>query len=299
MILSILKSRTLTDAVVRKFGLRQRYRALYAQDAIKALEDRRTLSVSREGAVSIRIEETDPQLASDIANFHVSELDRLFSSYQATEAGHQRAFVTQQLARAKRDLETAEESLRRYQERHKAVVLQDQTRGAIDAAARLKGEIVASEVQLRVIRSFATDANPDVASLRRRIEEMRRQLAHMEYGDDTLDRSLADRRDFHVPFAKVPEVGLELARQTRDLRVQEILVTLLTQQLDQARMVEARDAPLVQILDSAVPAERHSKPRLLVNLSIALVMATVIGVSLAVGIEGARSGWRAKLLARG
>ena len=85
----------------------------------------------------------------------------------------------------------------------------------------------------------------------------------------------------------------------RDLRVQEILVTLLTQQLEQAKLVEARDAPLVQILDSAVPAERHSRPRLVVNLSIALVVALVVGVSLAFGIEWARNGWRAKPLSRG
>ncbi|MEE8160943.1 MAG: hypothetical protein V3T61_04830 [Acidobacteriota bacterium] len=43
-----------------------------------------------------------------------------------------------------------------------------------------------------------------------------------------------------MPFARVPEVGMELARLTRDVKVQETLVTLLSQQLEQARLADAR-----------------------------------------------------------
>ena len=43
----------------------------------------------------------------------------------------------------------------RPEERNRAVVLQEQTRGAIEGAARLKGEIIAAEVQLQVTRNFA------------------------------------------------------------------------------------------------------------------------------------------------
>ena len=50
--------------------------------------------------------------------------------------------------------------------------------------------------------------------------------------------------DFTVPFPKVPEVGLELARLTRDVKVQETLVSLLTQQLEQAKIAEAKDMPV-------------------------------------------------------
>ena len=62
-----------------------------------------------------------------------------------------------------------------------------------------------------------------------------------------------------MPFSKVPEVGLELARQTRALKVQETLVTLLAQQLEQAKINEAKDMPNVQVLDRAVPAT-NSRP---------------------------------------
>ena len=64
--------------------------------------------------------------------------------------------------------------------------------------------------------------------------------------------------------------GLELVRLTRDVKIQETLVTLLTQQLEQARIVEAKDIAVVETLDRGVPAERPSKPRLALNLAVAL-----------------------------
>jgi len=169
-------------------------------------------------------------------------------------------------------------------------VLQDQTKGAIEAAARLKGEIMAAEVQLQVLRNFATEANPEMVALRRRIDEMNRHLVQMQYGDATARPSGGSGRDFIVPFAKVPEVGLELARLTRDVKIQETLVTLLTQQVEQARLVEAKDVPVVQVLDRAVPAERPVRPRIAVNVAVAGAGGLLVGVFLALCLDSLKRG---------
>ena len=290
LLVSVLKSRTVAEAVVAQFGLRERYKARYLEDALKRLQGLTSVGISKEGVISIRAEDTDPEIAASIANYHVELLDKLVSQYGSSEAGRQRAFLTEQLAHTKASLDESEDTLRRFQERNRAIVLQDQTRGAIDAAARLKGEIMAAEVQLQVIRNFATDANPEVVALRRRIDEMNRHLGQMQYGGsvDVQGVKGRDRSDFAVPFAKVPEVGLELARLTREVKVQETLVTLLVQQVEQARIAEAKDMPIVQRLDRAVPAERHSRPHLGVNLSLAAVVSLVLGVFGAFGREYAR-----------
>jgi tyrosine-protein kinase Etk/Wzc len=292
MLVSIVKSRTVARAVVERFRLQERYRARYFEDAIKGLQDATDIKVSKEGVISVTVEDIDPQVAAQMANFYVEQLDRLVTQYGTGQAGRERGFVTEQLARAKTDLEAAEEALRRFQERNRAIVLQDQTRVAIEGAARLKGEIMAAEVQRQVMGNFATEANPEMVALRRRIEEMKRQLGQMQYGDGSRIQAPApgrDQRDFTVPFPKVPEVGLELARLTRDVKVQETLVTLLTQQVEQARMAEARDLPQVQVLDRAVPAERHSKPRLRLNLALAGVTSLFAGIFLAFFLEYLRN----------
>jgi len=287
MLVSILKSRTMAQALVTSLRLQERYHARYAEDAIRTLEDRIQILVSKESVISVRAEDSDPQIAADMANFYVKELDRLVARYGTSEAGNQRSFLTAQLAQAKVALDGAEEKLRRFQEQNYAVALQDQTRGAIEAAARLKGEIIAGEVQLQVMRNFATESNPETIALRGRIEEMRRQLKQMESGGDGLVRGQKQltQRDFVVPLPKVPEIGTELVRLTRDVKVQETLVVLLTQQAEQARIAEAKDLPMVQALDRAVPAERPSRPRFRLNVAMGGVTSIFVGLFLAFLVE--------------
>jgi uncharacterized protein involved in exopolysaccharide biosynthesis len=282
MLVSILKSRTMAQTLITRLRLQERYRARYMEDAIRMLEDRVRILISKEGVISVRVEDTSPQVAADIANLYLDELDRLVGRYGTSEAGNQRSFLTAQLAHARVALDGAEEKLRRFQEKNRAVALQEQTRGVIEAAARLKGEIMLAEVQLQVVRNFATEANPDTVALRGRIEEMRRQLVKLESADGVM-RGIGQREqgDFRVPLPNVPEVGIELARLTRDVKVQETLVVLLTQQNEQARIAEAKDFPIVQILDRAVPAERPSRPRLRLNLAIGGVTSLFVGIFLA------------------
>lgn len=292
MLVSILRSRTVAEAVIEKFGLRERYRVETAGQALKTLQDATTITLSREGLITVRVEDRDPRLAAAITNFYVERLDTMVARYGISEASRQRAFVSEQLARARTRLVASEEALRRFQERNRAIVLQEQTKSAIEAAARLKGEIVAAEVQLQVLRSFATESNPDLVALKRRIEEMRRQLAQMEYGDGTpaprAQSTARDRRDFSVPFARVPEVGLDLARLTRDVKAQDTIVILLAQQLEQTMIAEAKDLPVVQVLDPALPPERHFKPRLRPSLLLAGMASLFVGVVLVFLLEYVR-----------
>jgi len=279
LLVGVLKSRTIAQAIVDRFGLRTQYRARYLGAT--------TIAVSREGVISVRVEDRDPSVAASIANHYIELLDQFVAQYGTGEAARQRTFLTGQLARARVDLDTAEQALRRFQEQNRAIVLQEQTKGAIEAAARLKGEIMAAQVQLQVMRNFATEANPEIVAIRRRIDEMNRQLAQMQYGDAAAQQpGSRERGDFAVPFARVPVVGLELVRLTRDVKIQEVLVTLLTQQLEQTKIAEARDTPVVQPLDRAVPAERYSRPRAVLNAVIAGIVSFAFASFLAFILEG-------------
>jgi len=295
LLLGVLKSRTITLSVSDRFKLRERYRVRYTEDAIKALRDRTSVTMSKEGVIVIRVADVDPAVAAEMANFYVTELDRMIGQYAVSEARGQRAFLTAQLVRAKADLAETEEALRGFQERNRAVVLQEQTRGAIEGAARLKAELIAAQVQLRVMSNFATDANPEVVALRRRIDEMTRQLGQMQYGD-TLREPPTDpeRRDFGVPLARLPKVGLELARLMRNAKTQETLVALLAQQVEQAQIAEARDMPVVQVLDRAAPPERPAYPRWGLNLTLAAAASLVGSLILAFALKDRTRGGMAQ-----
>ena len=287
---AILKSRTMGQALVDQFNLKEYYKTKFIGDTIGSIQGATNISVSKEGVISVKVEDKDPKLAADMANAYVTSLDRMFARFGTTEASRQRAFIAERLEKTEKSLKQSEEALRRFQEKNKAIVMQEQTKAAIEAAALVKGQIAAAEVQLEVMRTFATENNPQVVQQKRQIEEMKRQLAQMQYGKGLdlppeRENPGQPRQDIHLALPKIPELGMELLRLTRDLKVQETVFTVLTQQFEQAKIAEARDTPTVQLLDKAVPAERKSQPKVRLNMAIAGALSLFVGIFLAFFLE--------------
>jgi len=286
---SILKSRTLALKLVAQFNLKDYYKALHLEEAIWALKSVTKIAVSKAGLIKIKVAAKDPEMAADIANSYPNHLDRLMAQYGTGAASRQRRFIEGQLAKTKAGLKTAEEALRDFQQNYKAISIKDQAKGAIAAAGRLKGEIMASEVQLQVMQGFATELNPEVIRLKRKIAELKHQVARVQYETIDLPGVTANpghrKKDIYLPPAKIPEVGLQLARLTRDLKVRDTVYMLLTQQLEQIKIAEAKDTPVVQVLDRAVPAIRKSKPKIKLNMVLAGAASLFLGILLAFFLE--------------
>jgi tyrosine-protein kinase Etk/Wzc len=319
----ILKSRTMQDDAIRRFDLVKAYELERSKaplrDARAKLEKMTTVRVSREGVISVTATTYDPKMAADIANFYVENLDRMNTSINVTEAGRSRLFLESRVAEARMALREGEDRLKAYQSQTKAVVMEGQAKAAIEGAAKLEGQILAAEVQLKTLETYSTPRNPDVIKLRESVEEMRRQLKRMEYGRGPAgsgQRAAGSRQgtdvkgqtsevrgqgsessasegeggggDFAMPLGSIPTTGTQLARLIREAKIQETIFTLLTQQLEQAKIAEAKDTPTVRILDRAVPPEWKSRPSVLRNTIVAGILSLLGGVILAIVIEGMR-----------
>jgi len=290
LFLSILKSRTIAKAVVESQNLRKHYETSHIERAANRLQKATSINASREGVINVKVEDTRPNMAASIANAYLEYLDKLVARFDTGAARRQRVFVERQLVTTKRELKQAEEDLRGFQEKNGAVSIEDQARGAIGVTAQLKGEIIATEVRLQMVRNFATDANPEVINLMRRIGELKKQLAQMQFGAGLDLPSIArnsghSQKELHVPAVLFPKVGLEYARLIRDLRVREVVYTLLTQQLEQVKIIEAKDTPVVQVLDRAVAPLRHARPKVKVNVGLAGVASLFLGIFIAFFLE--------------
>ncbi len=288
--MAILSSRTIAQYIVEELKLDAHYNSATKESAARALRASSSITISKEGVISILVEDNDPKMAAQIANAYPENLDRLLARFGTGAAGRQRRFVAEQLEKTQKDLVAAEENLKQFQEKNRAVSIGDQARGAIEVAAGLKAEIITAEVQLQAMRGVATDFNPEVVRLRGRIGELKHQLAQAQYGTGLDLPPVANNlghseKELYVTPAKVPEMGLELARLTRDLKVQETVYTLLTQQLEQAKIAEAQDVPVVQVLDQAVPALYKSKPKIKLNMTLAGTGALILGIFLAFCFE--------------
>ena len=60
---------------------------------------------------------------------------------------------------------------------------------------------------------------------------------------------------------RVPEMGTEYLRKLRQLKYNETLYELLAKQYELAKLEEARNAVVIQVIDRAVPPERKFRPQ--------------------------------------
>ena len=263
---AILKSRVMADDLIRRFNLTEVYDEDTLQETRKELADATTISVSKEKVIKVTVEAETPQLAADIANFYVTNLDTLNRTLNVSKAGQQRAFIERRLAETQDHLARAEEALKDFQTHNKTVAVEAQSKAMIEAAATIQGQITAHEVQLQVMSTYLSTDNPELARVKSGIDELRKQLYLLESGKGGKGMIPGDR--LHPAMVTIPSLALEYARRMREVKVQETLFTLLTSQHEQAKLSEARDTPTVQVLDPAVPAEKKIRPRIVLNTLI-------------------------------
>jgi capsule polysaccharide export protein KpsE/RkpR len=206
----------------------------------------------------------------------VAELDSFLRHSNISRGHNMRVFIEHRLAQVESTLAVARDSLRAFQQEHKVVTVDDETRAAIDAYAKMKSQASAKDAELEAARAAASDDNPYVVNLQREIAASRDELRKLETGSSQTGFGVG----FGVSFKSLPAVAAEFARRYQDFRIQEEAYATLYQQYEYAKILEARDAPALTVLDYAVPPERRSFPRrtsiVLAVLFFSLLAAVVL-----------------------
>jgi len=274
----LLESRTVADSLIQRFKLKERYESKTMDGARRALSGASAISSGKkDGLLSIDVTDKDPRFAADLANAYVDELARLTQSMALTEASQRRLFFEKQLHDARDHLANAEVVLRTTQEKTGMIQPDAQVQAIITNAAQLKGTIAAKEVQLNAMRTFATGQNPDFLRAAEELKGLRAQLGKLENKQPTADGN------FMVPTQNIPGVGVEYVRALRNVKYYETIFELLAKQFELAKIDEAKDSSLIQLLDKAVPAEHKSGPRRLLLTLSGVVAGGVLGLILAFG----------------
>jgi uncharacterized protein involved in exopolysaccharide biosynthesis len=84
--------------------------------------------------------------------------------------------------------------------------------------------------------------------------------------------------DAEITLDRTPNTSLQYMDALRNLRYQEGIYDILARQFASAKLDEAKDSPLIQILDKATPPETKSKPK----RRLTVIFATLVAFFLAV-----------------
>ena len=273
--IGMLKSRTLADKMIARFNLKQKFKAKTMEATRAALAGGTEIKTGKDGFITIEYSDKDPKFAASVANAYVEELDKLNNTLAVTEASRKRLFFETQLKMTRDNLAAAEVGFKQTQERTGLIQPEAQGQAIIMAASNLRAQVTAAEVKLQSMGSFATPQNPDYQKLQQTLTSLRAQLAKAERN------GVQGRGDIMVPTGKLPETGLEYLRKMRDLKYQETLFELLSKQFEIAKIDEAKEAALIQVVDKALVPEQKSKPKRSLIVILATLMAFFLSVLLA------------------
>jgi tyrosine-protein kinase Etk/Wzc len=271
MYAAMLRSRTIADSLIKRFDLLNVYDEATMEDTREELADASDIHSNRDGIIVIAVEDKDAKRAADLANAYVEALDTITQTLAVTEAAQRRLFFERHLTTAKDNLATAEVALKATQETTGLIHLDGQAQVIISAAASLRGQIAAKQVEIRAMQAFATPQNAKLIVAQEELAGLRKELDGLERSQRT-----SGRGDIFLPTSKVPGAGLEYVRKLREVKYHEALFELLAKQFELAKIDEARDAPVIQVLDRAIAPDKKSKPkRALIVLGAAVIAGFV------------------------
>jgi uncharacterized protein involved in exopolysaccharide biosynthesis len=277
---AMLQSRTVEDAMVNRFHLMQLYDEQRQSDARKKFEKMVTIdSGSKDGLIRISITDRDPQRAAEMANAYVEEFKRQSAGLAVTEASQRRLFFEQQLSQAKDNLANAEEDLKKTGQKTGLMQLDSQTRATIGLLADLRGQIAAKEVEISGLRSFATGENPELQMAEQQLAGLRAQEQKMGAASEGATNAL-------IPKGNMQETSFEYIRKLRDVKYYETIFDLLARQYEVAKVDEAKQGSVVQVVDRAIVPDRKSSPQRTLIVLGAAVFGLFVGVVWAFAREG-------------
>ncbi len=277
---AMLKSRTVEDAMLDRFHLVELYHTKRRSDARMKFEKVVDInSGSKDGVIRISIIDSDPQRAADMANGYVEEFKKFSATLAVTEASQRRLFFEQQLSQAKDNLAKAEEDLKRTGQKTGLIQLDAQARAAIQLIAELRAQVAAKEAQIIAMRSFATGENPGLQMAEQELAGLRAQEAKMGAASEGTTNAL-------VPKGNMQEAGIEYVRKLRDVKYYETIFDLLARQYEVAKVDEARQGAVVQIVDRAIVPDHRSSPQRTLIVLGAAVFGIFVGIGWVFAAEG-------------
>jgi uncharacterized protein involved in exopolysaccharide biosynthesis len=278
--IDMLKSGTVSGRLIDRFNLQHVYRKRYRIDAAKHLAHCTSIMENKKsGVITIEVQDENPARARDLAQGYLDELNKLLTRTSTSAAHRERVFIEQRLRTVRADLERAQLELSDFSSRTSTVDIKEQTHAMVDAGARLQGELLVAKSGLESLRQIYGDGNVRVRETEARIASLQRELNKMTgssapliqkvAGEGSAASDLGDKGELYPPLRQLPRLAVPYADLYRQVRIQETVYELLTQQYEMARIEEAKDVPVVSVIDSpGVPEKKSFPPRLLLTLGL-------------------------------
>jgi uncharacterized protein involved in exopolysaccharide biosynthesis len=260
----LLLSRTVADRIIERFDLMRQYDVDFRFQARDELAARTRVRATKEGLIALEVDDNDPGQAQKMAQAYVDELVALNRDIAVTEAQRRRQFFEQQLADAGKRLTDSEAALR--QTGVSIAALKSDPRAALSELSLLRAQVATAEIRVAALGEQLTANSPEMRQANAQLSELRARLAALQKQDERSSTS----EDY--------------VARLRQYRYAETLYEAIARQLELARLDEARQGGLIQVVDAPQRPEWKSRPKrafigIFVSLAVLSVLLTHLLVS--------------------
>jgi uncharacterized protein involved in exopolysaccharide biosynthesis len=276
----ILTSRTTQEALVKQFDLMRQYKSRFIADACKRLAAHTAIREDvKSGVVSISVNAHSPQLASNLAQAYVSELNRVLTESSTSDARRERVFLEGRLKEVKKDLDDSSMALSKFASKNRTIDVTYQPRATLESELKLREEMIDARSELAGLEQTYSKDNVKVLTARARLAALQQQIDKASGGASAPGPNKSDSS--YPSTGDFPALGVTYSDLDRNVRVDEQLWEALTKQYEESKVQEAKEIPTVRVLDVANFPERESGPA---RITIALfgaflsLLAAVIAV---------------------
>jgi capsule polysaccharide export protein KpsE/RkpR len=292
-IAAVLKSNSVTDAVIGKFDLRTRYGEKSQERTRETLWRHCDVNVlPKPNLVQLTCEDKDPRFLQELLVYFAEHGNQVFRRVGVSSATEEVRFLEARVTELRRQADEAAARLRAFQEQHHVVDLDSQARAVVAAMAGLNSQSIAKQLELDYARTFSSRDEDATRQLQAQLSVVDQKLQELqgsrEGSGGSGEKPRAGRRDpsqglFPAALA-VPGLRSEFESLFRDRKVTEATLIYALERLEGAKATEARDVSTFLVLDAPTVATRHVRPRLL--FSVALLAALGLGGALLFELRG-------------
>jgi tyrosine-protein kinase Etk/Wzc len=233
-----------------------------------------------DNTISISVQHRDPVFASDLVNSYVKALDAYNLNNSFTSAGNLRKYVEKRLEEAGSELDQAQKDLRDFQEKNRAISISEQGQATLKVLAQMEAQRVVMEVQRSAKERFYKGSYSEIELLTSQIDALKKSIDQLTYSQDPSVplKGESGKIEFYIPLSSITGLGFDESKLLLQVKAKTGVITLLTSQLEQAKLDEAKDIPTINILERSYPPEKEVKPKVVLNVVLGLVVSIFLGI---------------------
>jgi tyrosine-protein kinase Etk/Wzc len=278
----LLNSPGVLDPFIKQFDIMKIYDKQTIEDARDYVMDKlMTAQVdTKSSLVLVSAFDKDPKRAAEMANFLAHSLLEVYENLSTTDAGKRRIFFDAQMRKTLEDLTRSETALASFAEATGAIRIDEQASSTLVGIASLRNSVALKEVQIDVMKTYASRSNPELKRAQQELDSLRLQLKKLEESEGHNSTT-----DTGISTGQIPSLSMQYLRKMRDFKYNEMLYELLVKQYEAARLEEARDVNNVQIAYEACVPQRKARPRTILWTALAFAVGLFLSTFAAFTLE--------------